>query len=77
MNPFDRFRRKLNNRMLRYSYAFKLPVAGVIPSALDIEVTNRCMMNCVSCPRESMDRPVCNMSMDLFKLNIVVIFQKK
>lgn len=64
----DDYKRKINNKLLRYSYILELPVTlSVMPNSLDIEVTNKCMLNCIKCPRNIMDRAVGQMSLELFK----------
>jgi radical SAM protein with 4Fe4S-binding SPASM domain len=38
-----------------------------MPNSLDIELTNRCNLDCPKCPRGNMQRPVGDMKMQLFK----------
>jgi radical SAM protein with 4Fe4S-binding SPASM domain len=38
-----------------------------MPPGLDIEVTNRCNMNCVMCPREGLNASPMDMSLEFFK----------
>ena len=71
MNGKDRIKRKVNNKLLRVSYNLRLSrTLAAMPNSLDIELTNRCNLNCPKCPRGSMGRPEGDMSVDLFK-NII------
>jgi radical SAM protein with 4Fe4S-binding SPASM domain len=64
----DKLKRKINNKLLRFSYKFTLSRAlALMPNSLDIELTNRCNLNCSGCPRKKMNRPYGDMSFDLFK----------
>lgn len=64
----DKLKRKLNNRLLDYSYKFRLArILALMPDSLDIELTNRCNLNCPGCPRGSMDRKIGDMSNKLFR----------
>ena len=68
MTTIDKLKRKLNNRLLLYSYKLKFPkTLAIMPNSLDIELTNRCNLKCPGCPREDMNRPQGDMSFDLFK----------
>ena len=64
----DKLKRKLNNKLLYYSYKFKLArTLALMPNSLDIELTNRCNLKCPGCPRGDMNRPPGDISFDLFK----------
>ena len=64
----DKLKRRINNRLLRYSYNLRLSrTIELMPNSLDIELTNRCNLTCPKCPRGSMGRPEGDMSIELFK----------
>ena len=64
----NKIRRRLNNRLLRYSYNIKLSrTIAPMPNSLDIEITNRCNLKCPGCPRGEMGRSLGDMSLDLYK----------
>lgn len=68
MNPVSWLRRKVNNRLLGYSYKFRLArLPARLPDSLDIETTNQCSLHCFKCPRKDMGRPGGSMSFDLFR----------
>lgn len=56
----------LNRYKLVKSYLAKKTEAGGYPCELVVELTNRCNLDCVMCPRDKMLRPVGDMSFDLF-----------
>ncbi|MEW6096603.1 MAG: radical SAM protein [bacterium] len=48
-------------------YRHKKPQISAFPTVLQIELTNRCNLNCIMCPRQGMSRQVGDMSLELFK----------
>ncbi len=42
-------------------------VPGAFPESLGVEMTNRCNLDCVFCPRDDIERPLQNMKDDLFE----------
>ena len=53
----------------RYAYAFYFgkEVTEVFPSYLTLEMTNRCNLDCVMCPRAQQTRPVGDLEIDLLE----------
>jgi len=56
-----------NNMKLLCSYLLGQPVRNSFPRSIGIEITNRCNLDCVMCPRRQMKRLVGDMSFTLFK----------
>lgn len=58
----------LKNRisLMRY-YLLKNTQVSAFPTVVQIELTNRCNLNCMMCPRQKMTRQVGDMSWELFK----------
>ncbi|MEQ8768384.1 MAG: radical SAM protein [Planctomycetota bacterium] len=42
-------------------------VPGAFPESLGVEMTNRCNLDCVFCPRDDIERPLQNMKDELFQ----------
>lgn len=60
----------LKNRIsLMLHYLHKKPQISTLcfPSVLQIELTNRCNLDCIMCPRQRMTRQIGDMSLELFK----------
>lgn len=49
------------------SYLCKQTVVDEYPLELVVEVTNRCNLNCIICPRDKMNRKISDMPFELFK----------
>ncbi len=56
-----------NRFLLLQSYLLRKATTKGFPVALEIEVTNRCNLHCLTCPREKMKRPLGDMSFSLFR----------
>lgn len=68
MTFMDKLKRKINTKLLGFSYNFRLSrTLALMPNSLDIELTNRCNLTCPKCPRSNMGRPQGDMSIELFK----------
>jgi len=67
----------LKNRLsLLKGYLFKNTEPGLWPSVIGIEITNRCNLDCLMCPRQNMTRSIGDMDMTLFKKIIDEISDK-
>jgi len=58
--------RRLNNEILLFSSQLK-DISKGYPVFMNIELTNRCNLNCVTCPRQSMTRKIGDMNLELFE----------
>ncbi|MHA1989298.1 MAG: hypothetical protein ACW98D_21980, partial [Promethearchaeota archaeon] len=64
----DKLNRKVNNKLLGFSYNYRLSrTFALMPNSLDIELTNRCNLTCPKCPRSNMNRLHGDMPIELFK----------
>ena len=58
---------KINAQMKYVNIRRKYQGFDYIPKILSLEVTNRCNSNCVFCGRESVQKPLMDMDIELFK----------
>lgn len=56
-----------NRVELLNNYFFKKRVINATPPVIGIEVTNRCNIDCIMCPRQEMKRSIGDMDLTLFK----------
>ncbi len=64
MNSWQRLRNRLQ---LTSAYALGNPSPGGWPMELTLELTNRCDLGCIMCPRNWSGRPVGDMDLGLFR----------
>ena len=55
-----------NRAYLMTHYLLKKPKVLAYPTVLQIELTNRCNLNCIMCPRQGMTRAIGDMPLELF-----------
>ena len=57
----------INRAKIALSYALRKKKVWGCPQEISLEITNRCNLNCLMCPRSSIKRPVGDMDFTLFK----------